>query len=88
MVRIHFPPAKSHERTIRMCQPDELLRIRQRFQSPDRRQCGIYTYIRQRLHRTTRAVAELGIELGTRKLLLSRPDGIAGPTVTQRPSDL
>jgi hypothetical protein len=56
-----------------------LLRIRQRFQSPDRRQCGIYTYIRQRLHRITRTVAELGVELGTRKLLLSRPDGIAGP---------
>jgi hypothetical protein len=28
-VRIRLPPAKSHERTIRMCQPDELLRIRQ-----------------------------------------------------------
>jgi hypothetical protein len=41
----------------------ELPRIRERFQSPDSRQCGIYTCIRQRLRRIAGAVMELSLEL-------------------------
>jgi len=51
-------------------QRHQLPRIRQRFQCPNCRQRGIHTCIRQRLPRITRAVAELGLELGIGERLL------------------
>ena len=56
----------------------QLARVRQRFQSPDCRQRGIHTCIRDRPQRIARAVAELALELDIGERLFRRAGRIAG----------